>query len=333
MLERGAHPPCSTLGATVITDPPPTTPLAITLAGLPLRNPVILAAGTCGYVDEMKDALDFRHIGAVTTKSITRRPREGNRPTRIIGGKAGMFNAIGLANIGLQRFISEKASLIKTCGARVIGSIAGDSIDDYVEVATTFDAISDLPAVELNVSCPNTTDGLVFGEHPGELRSLLRAVRPVLVNTKMFVKLSPDATSIVRMAEEAIESGADALTISNTFTALSIDVAARRPRISNGKAGYSGPGIHPLVTRMIHDVYRDVARDAGVPIIGLGGVLDWEDAAEFILAGASAVGVGTALFVDPKAPQRIVRGLERWLDREGVSSLGHLVGELRSPTD
>lgn len=322
------------IGAGAITNTntqPGAKALATNLAGLPIRNPVLLASGTCGYVDEMQDALDLSRVGAVTTKSITRQLREGNPPPRIVDGKAGMFNAIGLANVGLSAFIQEKAPRIASCGTTVIGSIAGDSIEDYVAVAAAFDAIDNMLAVELNVSCPNTADGLVFGEHPNELISLLRAVRPALVNTKMFVKLSPDAPSIVKMAAAAIESGADAITVCNTFTGLSLDVESRRPRISRGKAGYSGPGVHPIVTRMILDVYRAVARDAAVPIIGLGGVMDWEDAAEFILAGATAIGLGTALFIDPKTPIRIVGGLERWVKRQGARSITELIGVAEMP--
>jgi dihydroorotate dehydrogenase (NAD+) catalytic subunit len=210
----------------------------------------------------------------------------------------------------------------------VIGSIAGHSIDDYVAVATAFDAAEHLPIVELNVSCPNTADGLQFGEHPRKLEELLRVVRPVLKRTKMFVKLSPNVGDVVAMARAAIDSGADGLTLINTVTAMAIDVETRRPRLSRGSGGLSGPAIHPIAVRMVHDVYRAIARDAGVPIIGLGGVMTWEDAAELILAGASAVGVGTALFVDPRAPLAIVSGLSRWVQRQGCGSIAELVGKV-----
>lgn len=300
--------------------------LATNLGGLSLRNPVVLAAGTCGYLDEMADVLDLARVGAVVTKSITAEPREGNRPWRILDAPAGMLNAIGLANMGIEAFARDHLPRAGDCPTTIIGSVAGHSIGDYVRVAQAFDASRHIPAIELNVSCPNTGDGLIFGEDPATLRALLAEVRPAVSNSMLIVKLSPNAPSIVKMADAAINSGVDALTLINTFTALSIDVHTRRPRIANGTAGYSGPGIHPIAVRMVRDVYSNVAREAGVPIIGLGGVMRWEDAAEFILAGATAVGMGTALFVDPRLPLRVVRGLERWVAKQKCRSIGELVG-------
>ncbi|MCC6907696.1 MAG: dihydroorotate dehydrogenase [Phycisphaerales bacterium] len=304
------------------------TNLATNLGGVLLRNPVVLAAGTCGYVDEMADVIDLSRIGAVTTKSITAEPREGNRPWRILDAPAGMLNAIGLANMGLEAFVRDQLPRAASCPATVIGSVAGNSIADYVSIASAFDASPHIPAIELNVSCPNTADGLVFGEDPQSLRNLLAEVRPAVTRSKLIVKLSPNAPSIVKMAQAAIDGGAEALTLINTFTALAIDVHTRKPRIANGTAGYSGPAIHPIAVRMVRDVYRSAARPAGVPIIGLGGVMRWEDAAEFILAGATAVGMGTALFVDPKLPLRVVAGLGRWVSSQGCASVSELIGQV-----
>lgn len=301
-------------------------PLQTSLAGLNLANPVVLAAGTCGYVDEMSDVLDLSKVGAVVTKSITAESREGNLPWRILDAPGGMLNAIGLANVGLEAFMTDKMPRATKCPTTVIGSIAGHSTDDYVQVAETFDTADDLPAVELNVSCPNTADGLQFGESPSSLLALLKDVRPVLTKTKMIVKLSPNAPSIVDMAEAAVEGGADVISMINTFTALSIDVETRKPRIANGTAGFSGPAIHPIAVRMIHDVYRSVARDANVPILGYGGVYRWQDAAEMILAGATAVGMGTALFVDPRSPLRVIKGLRKWTERQRADNVADLVG-------
>lgn len=304
------------------------TPLTTTLCGVTLRNPIVLAAGTCGYVDEMADVLDLSRLGAVVTKSITAEPREGNRPWRILDAPAGMLNAIGLANMGIDAFVRDQLPRAASCATIVIGSVAGHRIGDYVKVAGAFDASSHIPAIELNVSCPNTNDGMIFGEDPASLLALLAEVRPAVTRSKLIVKLSPNAPSIVKMAGAAIEGGADALTLINTFTALAIDVHTRRPRIANGTAGYSGPGIHPIAVRMVRDVYTSVARAANVPIIGLGGVMRWEDAAEFILAGATAVGMGTALFVDPKLPLRVIAGLERWVRRQGRRHIRELIGSL-----
>lgn len=302
--------------------------MPVSFAGISLRNPVVLAAGTCGYIDEMSDVMKLSDVGGLVTKSITVEPRSGNKPERIRGTSMGMLNAIGLANIGLKLFVAEKLPLAASCDCAVFGSIAGNSIDDYIKVAAEFDKSELLPAVELNVSCPNTGDGLVYGESPQRLSDLLKEVRPTLTATKLIVKLSPNAPSLIKMAEVAVVCGADGLGLINTFTALAIDPVSRRSRIANGTAGYSGVGIHPIAVRMVHDVYKNVAKDADVPILAYGGVMNWEDAAEFILAGASLVGMGTALFVDPGLPKRVAKGLEKWRIKQNVDSINDLTGQV-----
>jgi dihydroorotate dehydrogenase (NAD+) catalytic subunit len=192
-------------------------------------------------------------------------------------------------------------------------------------MAAAFDAETPFPVIELNVSCPNTATGLQFGDDPAALRALMAEVRPVVRRARLFVKVSPNA-DVVRLSAAAVEGGADGLTLVNTFTAMSIDVATRRPRLSRGRGGLSGPGIHPIAVRMVHDTWRAVAKPAGVPIIGLGGTLRWQDAAEFILAGATAVGVGTALFVDPRTPVALAKGLTGWVRSQGARSVADLVG-------
>ncbi len=319
---------------------PVTTPssvLSIELAGVPLRNPVLLAAGTAGYVDEMADAMPLRSVGAVVTKSITAEPREGNQTWRVMDVPGGMLNAIGLANVGRDKFRATFAPRIAEAPTRVIGSIAGHSIEDYVSVAHMFNEISHVPAVEINVSCPNVAHGSTFGESPEALRELLQAVRPALADAKLFVKMPPITSgdgsdhSMVALATVAIECGADAITIANTVPAMAIDVETRTPRLANVTGGLSGPAVHPIAVRLVHLVYRGVARDAGVPIIGAGGVVCWQDAAEFILAGATAVEIGTALFADPRISGRVVSGLERWVKRQGASSVTELIGAVRLP--
>ncbi len=303
--------------------------LAIDFAGLRLTSPLVLAAGTCGYVDELAPFSDLASLGAVITKSITAQPREGNAVPRIIGVPTGMLNAIGLANVGIEAFMAEKAPRIASCPTLVFGSAAGHSVEEYVTVCRAFDACPEIPAVELNVSCPNTDTGLVFGESPAALAELLKEVRPALSQTKLIVKLSPNAPSIVEMAGAAVEGGAEALALVNTFTALSIDVETRRSRIARGYAGYSGPGIHPIAVRMVHEVYTKVARKAGVPILGYGGVMNWRDAVELMLAGATAVGMGTALFADPRSPGRVLAGMKNWLSRQRDSqSISDVVGSV-----
>lgn len=278
--------------------------------------------------------MDLSQVGAVVCKSITREPRIGNETWRVWPAKAGMLNAIGLANPGIDAFMTDIAPRLKYTPTKVFGSIAGTSIEDYAHVAGRMDTLAELPAIEINVSCPNVHGGTEFGADAGALRELVSAVRAELASSKLIVKLSPIAVgqpSLSDIARAAIDAGADALTISNTVPAMQIDVRTRRPVLSNVTGGLSGPAVHPIAVKLVHEVYRNVAREAGVPIIGLGGVSAWDDAAEFILAGASAVGVGTTLFADPRAPGRINRALSRWLNTHRVQSVKDLVGQVILP--
>lgn len=304
--------------------------MSVDLAGVALRNPIVIAAGTGGYICEISDVIDPARLGAIVTKSITPEPREGNPPWRVVDLPVGMINAVGLANVGMERFVQDKLPEAEKTDTVVIGSIAGQSIADYVAVAEAFDAAAHLPMVELNVSCPNTDDGLQFGEHPHKLRELLEEVRPALSRTKMIVKLSPNVGDIVAMAEAAIDAGADALSLINTLHAMAIDVETRQPRLSRGSGGLSGPAVHNVAVRMVYEVYETVARDASVPIIGLGGVMRWQDAAEMILAGATAVGMGTAMYVSPRLPLKVLKGLSRWVHRQGCASIAELVGQVQA---
>ena len=319
--------------------------LSVDLAGMALRNPVILAAGTAGYIDDMAGVLDLSRVGAIVTKSITASPREGNETWRIIESRAGMLNAIGLANIGIEEFMRSEAPKIGSAKTPVIGSIAGYSVEDYVKVAAAMNTIGAMPAVELNVSCPNVHGGTEFGVDPVALREVVGAVRAVLTTKRLLVKLSPIAVgppggTIVDVARAAIEGkgvaggpnkrpGADGICLANTVPAMAVDVETRRPRLANVTGGLSGPAVHPIAVRLVHEVYRRVAKESGVPIIGIGGVITWEDAAEFILVGATAVEMGTALFVDPRLPAKVVAGLESWVARQGVRGIGELVGQVK----
>lgn len=309
--------------------------LAVDLAGLRLRNPVILAAGTAGYLDEMAEVLDLSRVGALVTKSITPEPREGNPTWRVVETRAGMLNAVGLANIGLEAFVEQVGPRLREVPTAVIGSAAGFSVEDYTAVVTEMGKLAPLAAVELNVSCPNVHKGCEFGSDPAALRELVAAVRPVLRGKPLFVKLSPvpvgtEGHTMADIARAAIAGGAQALCIANTIPAMAIDPATRRPRLANTTGGLSGPAVHPVAVKLVHDVYRAAAREAGIPIVGIGGVLTWEDAAEFILAGAAAVEMGTALFIDPKSPERVVAGLARWVHQQGRPSIAALTGALES---
>lgn len=324
---------------------PVAPPLGVSLSGMRLRNPILLAAGTAGYLDETRDVLDLSRVGGVVTKSITKDPREGNPTWRILttehggGGGGAMLNAIGLANVGLEAFMRDVAPRIAGTPTTVVGSISGFSVEEYVEVARALDSIAAMPAIELNVSCPNVKSGTEFASDVVMLKELVGAVRAAAPRVGLLAKLSPVAMGqvgggspsvpgIVSIARAAIEAGADALCIANTVPAMAINVHTRRPRLARGSGGLSGPAIHPIAVKLIRDAYLGVCRDAKIPIIGIGGVLTWEDAAEFILAGASAVAMGTALFIDPRSPARVARGLARWTHEQGRASISELVGQV-----
>jgi dihydroorotate dehydrogenase (NAD+) catalytic subunit len=307
--------------------------LSITLAGLNLKNPLMTCSGTCGYAFEYADFMDLSRLGAFVTKSITREERPGNEPARIVETRAGMLNAIGLANVGLERFLAEKVPQIRKMPCPVIVNVAGHSFNDYSETCAAMDGLDCVAAVELNVSCPNVKDGLTFGTHPGRLKELTRAVKNVLPHKPLIVKLSPNVDDITLTARGAIDGGADVLSLINTFTAMSVDIYKRRPRLANVTGGLSGPAIKPIALHLVSRVYRTVARDAGIAIIGMGGVQTWQDAVEFILAGSSAVAVGTALFIDPATPVKVCDGLVAYMEKMKVDRVEELVGTLEMPGD
>jgi dihydroorotate dehydrogenase (NAD+) catalytic subunit len=303
--------------------------LAVNLAGIKLANPTMTCSGTCGYAFEYADYTDLSKFGAFVTKSITREERPGNEPSRIVEVRAGMLNAIGLANVGLDRFLTEKVPLLKKMPCPVIVNVAGHSFDDYTETVGAMDSLDCVVGVELNVSCPNVKDGLTFGTNPGRLKELTREVKKVLPHKPLMVKLSPNVEDITATARAAVEGGAEVLTLVNTFTAMAIDIWKKRPRLANVTGGLSGPAIKPIALHLVSRVYRQVAKSAGVPIIGMGGIQYWQDAVEFILAGASAVGIGTTLFLDPNAPVTIAEGLAGYMTKTGVERVSDLVGALQ----
>lgn len=309
------------------------TSLAVDLAGLKLRNPMMTASGTCGYGFEYADFVDLTQFGAFVTKSVTLEARKGNEAYRIVETRGGMLNAIGLANVGLDAFLAEKMPKLRELrskGPRIIVNVAGHSYDDYIKTAGTIAQDGDVDAIELNVSCPNVKDGLVFGTDPVPLKKLIGEVRNAMrKECRLIVKLSPNVGDITTTARAAVEGGANILSMINTYTAMAIDINTRKPRLANGTGGLSGPAVKPLAVYLVHRVYRNVARDAGVPIIGMGGIQLWQDAAEFVLAGATGLAVGTALFVDPATPLRIAEGLQGYLKKQNCTSLSQLVGTLQ----
>ncbi len=309
----------------------PTDPrLAVDLAGVPLRNPLLTASGTCGYGPEYAEAIDYATLGGFTTKSVTRHERPGNFPERLAETPGGLLNAIGLANVGVERFLVEKLPFIQTMQCPVFVNVAGYTIEDYVVVCEALADVEGIAGIELNVSCPNVAKGLMFGTDPDLLRQVTGAARDALRGKRLIVKLSPNVTDIVGLAQAAIEGGAQALSLINTYVGLVIRAKTRQPALGNVTGGLSGPAIKPLALLATHRVYRAVAHDAGVPIIGMGGIQSTEDAVEFLLAGATAVAVGTALFVDPTTPVRIARELLGWLDHYGEKDVAALTGSLKA---
>ncbi len=305
--------------------------LATNLCGLELCTPVLTASGTCGSGPEYQELLDYRRLGGLTTKSVTRHERPGNPPERIVEVRAGILNAIGLANVGIDRFISEKIPFICSMPTRVFANVAGYSVEDYVVVAERLDQHACIAGIELNVSCPNVADGLQFGTDPKRLRELVQQVRKAVKRAKLIVKLSPNVTDIGEMARAAIDGGTDMLSLVNTFVGMSIDVETWKPNLANGAGGLSGPAIKPLAVHLVQRVYQGAARERNIPIIGMGGIQTWQDAVEFLLAGASAIAVGTALFVDPATPIKIANGLSEYLAARGLSNVRELVGKLSMP--
>jgi len=307
----------------------PQVDLSIDLAGIHLRNPVMTASGTSGYGPEHAELIDLKKLGAFVTKAVSPEVRKGNPPERIVETRGGMLNAIGLANVGLERFVAEKIPFLAEAGVPAIVNVVGHSIDDYLTVCRRLDPIDCIAGLELNVSCPNVADGLEFGTAPDRLAELVSAVRREVRRAKLIVKLSPNVTDITETARAAVDAGADALSVINTLYGMAINTDTWKPMLANRTGGLSGPAIKPVALYMVHRVYSKVARDAGIPIIGMGGIADWRDAVEFFLAGATAVAVGTALFVDPRAPILICEGLSDYLRRRGLHSVRELTGQLQ----
>lgn len=301
------------------------TDMRVQFAGIQLENPVLAASGTFAYGIEFEDIVSLEKIGGFVSKGISREPMAGNQAPRIIETAAGMMNAIGLQNIGVREFIENKLpALRKYPKCAVIVNVFGSHVADYLEVIRQLNDAEGIAAYELNASCPNTDHGgMAFGTDPVTLDELVWRSKQV-ARRPLIVKLSPNVTSISAMARCAENAGADALSLINTFVALSIDIETRRPRIANVTGGLSGPAIKPIAVRMVWEA----ARSVHIPLMGLGGITTAEDAVEFLLAGATAVQVGTASYADPRAVERISKGLEGWCVRHHVERVADLTGKL-----
>jgi dihydroorotate dehydrogenase (NAD+) catalytic subunit len=305
--------------------------LSVDIAGVKLANPLMTASGTCGYADEYADFVDLGGLGAFVTKSITVQPRAGNEYPRVVETRAGMMNAIGLANVGLDAFLAEKVPLLEKLHLPVFVNVAGATVEDYLAVARALEQVEVVRGVELNISCPNVkAGGIQFGVDPAAAEAITRALREVCRKNILIVKLSPNVTDITAIAAAAVSGGADALSMINTFTAMAVDVERRRPILANVTGGLSGPCIRPIAVHMVHQVYKKVAAPAGVPIIGMGGIQYPGDALEFLLAGATGLAVGTALFVDPGCLTVIRDGISDYLSRHGCKSVSEIIGQLQT---
>jgi dihydroorotate dehydrogenase (NAD+) catalytic subunit len=300
--------------------------LSVDFAGIRMQNPVLAASGTFGYAQEFEPYLDLNRLGALVVKTITRLPRPGNPAPRIVETPAGMLNAIGLQNVGIEAFIRDKLPYLRRLTPPLIVNVAGESVEDFRELTKRISDQEGVAGVELNVSCPNVAGGLDFSTDPKLTYQVVKAARDA-TGLPVIPKLSPNVTDIRAIARAAEEAGADALSLINTLVGMAIDVRTRRPKIANVTGGLSGPAIRPVAVRMVWQVRRAVR----LPILGMGGIVTGADAVEFLLAGATAVAVGTANFIDPTSALRVIEGIHDYCAANGVAEVRQLVGGLQIP--
>ncbi|SPF36432.1 Dihydroorotate dehydrogenase B (NAD(+)), catalytic subunit [Syntrophobacter sp. SbD1] len=298
--------------------------LGVQLGPLRLKNPVMSASGTFGYGEEYSSFLDLRRLGAVVVKGISLTPRAGNPPPRLVETPAGMLNAIGLENVGVERFLSIKLPFLRDLGVPVIVNIFGNTIEEYGELAARLEGAPGIAAIEINVSCPNVKKGgMVFGTDPAMTSKVVEAVRRATV-LPVITKLTPNVTSISEIAKAARGAGSDLISCINTVAAMAVDIFSRRPRLANIFGGLSGPAVKPVALRCVYEVVRAV----DCPVIGIGGIMSATDALEFLLIGACAVQVGTANFINPASTVEIIEGIERFLKVEGITDINSYIGSL-----
>lgn len=301
-----------------------TPDLTVDIGALRLQNPVMTASGTFGYAKEFQELVALDRLGAIIVKGLSLAPSKGNRPPRIVETPCGMLNAIGLENVGLEKFIEEKLPFLKGVRAPVLANIYGTDVEAYAELAARLDDIEAVAGIEVNISCPNVKQGgVAFGADARTACQVTKAVR-ARYRRLLVVKLSPNVTDITQIAKGVEEGGADAISLINTVTGMAIDIHRRRPKLANITGGLSGPAIKPVALRMVWQAARAVK----VPVIGIGGIMTAEDALEFIIAGASAIQVGTANFVNPRCTMEIIDGIADYLREKKIGSIKELVGSL-----
>jgi dihydroorotate dehydrogenase (NAD+) catalytic subunit len=300
--------------------------LGLKIAGLYFKNPVMTASGTCGYGPELDDFFDVSRLGGLVIKGTTMEPREGNPYPRMAETPSGMLNSVGLQNKGIDYFEKHIYPRISTYNTNVIVNVNGSYLDDYVALSDRIARLEKIPAIELNISCPNVKmGGMAFGTNPASAREVIKAVRKIYPKV-LIVKLSPNVTSIVEFARIAEEEGADSVSLVNTLLGMAIDIQSKKPKLSTITGGLSGPAIKPVALRMVWQVAKAVK----IPVIGMGGIMNASDAIEFFMAGASSVQIGTATFIDPSAPVTILEGIEKFLYEKGISDYSEIIGCINS---
>lgn len=300
--------------------------LKVQIAGVEFANPIMTASGCAGYGEELAELYPLSKLGALVTKSITRKPRAGHPPPRTVETPGGMLNAIGLANVGIDSFLKDKVPFLEKQKTKVIVNVAGSTIEEYVYVCSRLADCERADMVELNISCPNVDEGgIEFGSSTTMTEKSISEVRKVF-KRPIIAKLAPNVTSVVDIAKAAEQGGADALSIINSVIGTSININTWEPLITNVTGGLTGPAIKPIALAMVRDVYRNCK----LPIIGIGGITDYKDVVEYLLCGATAVQVGTALFVDPTAPLKIIDGLKKYLKSKKLNSVNELIGKVKN---
>jgi dihydroorotate dehydrogenase (NAD+) catalytic subunit len=298
--------------------------MQVDIGNLKLKNPVLVASGTFGYGDELSELFDVGQLGGIVTKSLTLKPRVGNPPPRIVETPCGMLNSIGLANIGADRFIAEKLPILRNFKTAIIVNVAGKRVEDYPEVVKRIEDAGGVDAYEINISCPNVKEGgLEFGTSREMTGKIVSSVRKVTGKT-LIVKLTPNVTKVSEIAKVCKDEGADAVSLINTVVGMAIDIKTRKPKLSTITGGLSGPAIKPIAIAKVFEVFQNV----DIPIIGIGGIMNWMDAVEFLIAGARAVQVGTANFVDPTASIQILNGIISYCEENGISDINDLIGSI-----
>lgn len=296
--------------------------LSVNIASLKLKNPIMLASGTVGYGNEIAEFVDLNKIGAIVTKSLSLKPRKGNPPQRITETPAGMLNAIGLANVGVEVFIKEKIPFLKKYNVPLICNIAASSVEEYVECTKILTEEETIKAFEINVSCPNVKEGgLQFGNNLSAVGKVTEKVRAV-TNKPLIIKLSPNVSYISEFAKVVKDEGGDAVSAINTLVGTAFNIFTRKPKVQNVFAGLSGPAIKPVALAKVLEIYQKV----DIPIIGIGGIMNWKDVVEFMIVGASAVQIGTLNFIDPTAPIKIIEELEKYCEQMHINSISELTG-------